>query len=80
MHKMLPLYLIIMIILMYMSMKQNFFNQRIRQMEKHLSEEMIRIASKMKPSDQKDIDLQNLVFSKLVKYLFTNCVRFWKNI
>lgn len=26
--------------------------------------------------ETKDLDIQNLVFSRIVKYLFTNCVRF----
>lgn len=47
-------------------------------MEKQLSEEALKLAHLLRTdtTDTRDIDIQNLVFSKIVKYLFTNCVRF----
>ncbi|CAD8111423.1 unnamed protein product [Paramecium primaurelia] len=83
-QKMLPLYLIVLVILMYMSVKSNLrfeklqkqFSKRVK-LEK-LSEEIAKMVSLLKADNQdaKDLDIQNLVFSKIVKYLFTNCVRF----
>ncbi|CAD8213611.1 unnamed protein product [Paramecium octaurelia] len=83
-QKMLPLYLIVLVILMYMSVKSNLrfeklqkqFSKRVK-LEK-LSEEIAKMVSLLRADNQdtKDLDIQNLVFSKIVKYLFTNCVRF----
>ena len=55
---------------------QNQFTKRVK-LEK-LSEEIAKMVSLLKADNQdtKDLDIQNLVFSKIVKYLFTNCVRF----
>ncbi|KAM3144019.1 hypothetical protein pb186bvf_003783 [Paramecium bursaria] len=76
-QKMIPLYLILMVILLYLSIKQNFLYQRLRTYERKVTEEIIKLASKLKSIDEtKDLDFNELVFSKLVKYLFTNCVRF----
>ncbi len=70
------------------AIKTNFYNKNmfIYSKKVHLSEEFKKMLSNLKKGDtddtygMKDDDMQSVVFSKIVKYLFTNCVRFWRKL
>jgi hypothetical protein len=72
-----------MFLLVY-TIKQTVINRRLKVLERVLGDEIGKIISviKKQASDtndfnkEKSIDMQDLVFSKLVKYLFTSFVRF----
>ncbi|CAD8213238.1 unnamed protein product [Paramecium octaurelia] len=78
-QKMFPLIVIVIAILMYLRFKKlrQRFTMRVRL--QHLSQEITRLLSQFSSrnaDNYKDTDIQNLVFTKIVKHLFTNYVRF----
>ncbi|CAD8123164.1 unnamed protein product [Paramecium sonneborni] len=77
--KLFPLIVIVLVILMYLKFKKLRQRFTIRVRLQHLSQEITRLLSQFSSKNDdsyKDTDIENLVFTKIVKHLFTNYIRF----